>query len=102
MVSCTLGARAAPRQVRDVRRHHRAGATGAAPRSAPVLGQTLSAGVRGFSQADAVCLPAPALNIAVDLNPINLVVVALLTGLGSALFSTFSLIIACIYPRIKA
>ncbi len=36
------------------------------------------------------------LGIAVDLNPINLVAVALMIALGSGLFSTFSLIIACI------
>ncbi|MGO9005911.1 MAG: ABC transporter permease [Beijerinckiaceae bacterium] len=67
-----------------------------APRSALVLGKAVSSGVRGLSQAIVVYLLALVLGIAVDLNPINLVAVALMIALGSGLFSTFSLIIACI------
>jgi ABC-2 type transport system permease protein len=67
-----------------------------APRSALVLGKAVSSAVRGLSQAVVVYLLALALHIGIDLNPINLLAVALLIALGSALFSTFSLIIACI------
>jgi ABC-2 type transport system permease protein len=67
-----------------------------APRSALVLGKALSSAVRGLSQAVVVYLLAVALGIAVDLNPLDLLGVALLIALGSALFSTFSLIIACL------
>ncbi|MGD0634482.1 MAG: ABC transporter permease [Beijerinckiaceae bacterium] len=67
-----------------------------APRSALVLGKAASAGIRGLSQAVVVYLLAIALGIAVDLNPLHLIAVAGLIAIGSALFSTFSLIIACI------
>lgn len=67
-----------------------------APRSALVLGKAASAAVRGLSQAVVVYLLALALGIAVDLHPLHLLGVAGLIALGSALFSTFSLIIACI------
>ncbi len=67
-----------------------------APRSALVLGKAISAGARGLSQAIVVYLLAYALGIAIDLNPLNLLAVAALITLGSALFSTFSLIMACI------
>ncbi|HKM65361.1 MAG TPA: ABC transporter permease [Acidisphaera sp.] len=67
-----------------------------APRSAIVLGKAVSSGVRGLSQAVVVYLLAGALGIAIDLNPLNLLGVIGLIALGSGLFSTFSLIIACI------
>ena len=67
-----------------------------APRSALVLGKAVSSAVRGLSQAIVVYLLALMLGIAIDFNPIHLVAVAVLIALGSALFSTFSLIIACI------
>ena len=52
--------------------------------------------MRGLSQAIVVYLLALALGIAIDLNPAHLLAVAALIALGSGLFSTFSLIIACI------
>jgi ABC-2 type transport system permease protein len=67
-----------------------------APRSALVLGKAVSSAVRGLSQAIVVYLLALALGIAIDLNPAHLLAVAALIALGSGLFSTFSLIIACI------
>ncbi|MBI1218826.1 MAG: multidrug ABC transporter permease [Rhodobacteraceae bacterium] len=67
-----------------------------APRSALVLGKGLSSAVRGLTQAVVVYLLALVLGIGIDLNPLNLLGVAGLIALGSALFSTFSLIIACI------
>lgn len=67
-----------------------------APRSALVLGKAVSSAARGLSQAIVVYVLALLLGIEVDLNPASLVSVAALIALGSGLFSTFSLIIACI------
>lgn len=67
-----------------------------APRSALVLGKAASSAARGLSQATVVYLLALALGIGVNLHPANLLAVGALIALGSGLFSTFSLIIACI------
>ena len=67
-----------------------------APRSALVLGKALSAGVRALSQALIVYLLALVLGVGVNLDPLNILGVAVAIILGSALFSTLSLIIACI------
>lgn len=67
-----------------------------APRSALVLGKAMSAGVRALSQALIVYLLALLLGVGIDLNPLNIIGVATAILLGSALFSTLSLIIACI------
>jgi ABC-2 type transport system permease protein len=67
-----------------------------APRSALVIGKAISSAVRGLSQAAMVYLLALVLGIAVDLNPIHLLAAVGTIALGSGLFSTFSLIIACI------
>jgi ABC-2 type transport system permease protein len=67
-----------------------------APRSALVLGKALSAGVRALSQALIVYMLALLLGVGIDLSPLNMLGVALIIILGSALFSTLSLIIACI------
>jgi ABC-2 type transport system permease protein len=67
-----------------------------APRSALVLGKAVSSAIRGLSQAVVVYLLALGLGIAVDLNPLHLAAVAGVIALGSGLFSTFSLIIACV------
>lgn len=67
-----------------------------APRSALVLGKALSAGVRALSQALIVYALAFAIGVGIDLNPLKIVGVAAAIVLGSALFSTLSLIIACI------
>ena len=67
-----------------------------APRSALVLGKALSAGVRALSQGLIVYALALLLGVGIDLNPLNILGVAAAIMLGSALFSTLSLIIACI------
>ncbi|CAM5766545.1 Daunorubicin/doxorubicin resistance ABC transporter permease protein DrrB [Labrys miyagiensis] len=67
-----------------------------APRTALVLGKAISAGMRGLSQAVVVYLLSFALGIALNLHPLALIAVAAMITLGSALFSTFSLIMACI------
>jgi ABC-2 type transport system permease protein len=67
-----------------------------APRSALVLGKALSAGVRALSQALIVYVLAILLGVGIDLHPLNILGVAAAIMLGSALFSTLSLIIACI------
>ena len=67
-----------------------------APRSAIVLGKAVSSGVRGLMQAIIVYALALAMGLGVDLHPLNIAGVALFIVLGSALFSTLSLIIACV------
>ena len=67
-----------------------------APRSALVLGKALSAGVRALSQALIVYVLALLLGVGIDLHPFSILGVAVAIVLGSALFSTLSLIIACI------
>ena len=67
-----------------------------APRSALVLGKAASAGVRGLSQSVVVYGLAILLGVAVDLNPLHLLGTVLLIVLGAGLFSTLSLIIACL------
>jgi ABC-2 type transport system permease protein len=66
------------------------------PRAALVLGKALSAGVRGLSQAVIVYVLALCLGVAMDWRPLPLVGVLLAVLLGAALFSTLSLIIACL------
>jgi len=66
------------------------------PRSALVLGKALSAGERGLAQAVIVYALALALGVHLSWNIISLLAVVVVIILGSALFSTFSLIIACL------
>ena len=67
-----------------------------APRSALVLGKAISAGVRALSQAVIVYILALLLGVGINLDPLAILGAAAIIGLGSALFSTLSLIIACI------
>ena len=67
-----------------------------APRSALVLGKALAAGLRGVVQAVIVFVIAFALGIELRWEAIPIIDVLLAVMLGSAIFSTFSLIIACI------
>ena len=67
-----------------------------APRSALVLGKALSAGVRALSQALIVYILALVLGVGLSLAPLGILGVAAVIVLGSALFSTLSLIIACL------
>jgi ABC-2 type transport system permease protein len=67
-----------------------------AHRSALVLGKALSAGLRGLVQAVIVYLTAYLLHIGLRWNIASIVQVLLGVVLGACIFSTFSLIIACI------
>lgn len=67
-----------------------------APRVTLVLGKALSAGVRAMAQAVIVYLLALVLGVGMNWNPLALLGVALIVVLGAALFSTFSLVIACL------
>jgi ABC-2 type transport system permease protein len=64
------------------------------PRQALVLGKALSAGVRALSQLVIVYILALIVGVGINWNPLNLVLVTIAVILASALFSTFSLIIA--------
>ncbi len=66
------------------------------PRGALVLGKSISAGIRGLSQAVIIYVLALVLGVRVNWNPLALIGVLVSVMLGAALFSTFSLIIACI------
>ena len=67
-----------------------------APRTALVLGKAFAAGLRGLVQAVVVYLVALALHIAIRWDLRAMLVVALAVFLGSCIFSTFSLLIACV------
>ena len=67
-----------------------------APRSTIVLGKALAAGVRGVIQGIIVYGIATVAGAHVSINPLHILGVLALIALGSALFSTLSLIIACI------
>ena len=66
------------------------------PRTALVLGKALSAGIRGLSQAVIIYLLALLLGVRLDLRPSALLGVVLTVFLAGGVFSTFSLIIACL------
>jgi ABC-2 type transport system permease protein len=66
------------------------------PREAIVVGKGLSAGVRGLSQAVIVYALAVALGVRINWSPAALLGVVAVVTLGAAVFSTFSLIIACL------
>lgn len=67
-----------------------------AARPALVLGKALSASVRGFSQAVIIYVLALLLGIGVNLSPLHILGAILFVALGAILFSTFSLIMACL------
>jgi ABC-2 type transport system permease protein len=67
-----------------------------ASRTALVLGKALSAGVRALSQAVIVYLLALAMGIRMSFQPLHMLGVLGFIVLGAALFSTLSLIIACL------
>jgi len=66
------------------------------PRSALVLGKALSAGIRSFLQVVIIYTLAVLLGVKMNWNPLALLGVLTVVVLGAALFSTFSLIIACL------
>lgn len=67
-----------------------------APRSALVLGKAAAAGVRGLVQAVVVYAIAAGLEVHICWEPVPMLVVMGSVFLGSCIFSTFSLLIACI------
>lgn len=67
-----------------------------APRSALVFGKAVSAGFRGVIQAVVIYGTVLALRVTVRWNPLAIAGVVFAVMLGSAIFSTFSLIIACL------
>lgn len=67
-----------------------------APRSALVLGKALASSVRGLTQALVIYVCSILMGVRLDLAPGHIALVIALIVLASALFSTFSLIIACI------
>jgi ABC-2 type transport system permease protein len=66
------------------------------PRSSIVLGKALSAGIRAVSQAIIIYLLSLMLHVSLSWDPINLIGILFIVMISAALFSTFSLIIACI------
>lgn len=66
------------------------------PRSALVLGKALSAGVRGLSQALIIYLLAVLLGVHLRWGILEIFGVLVLVILGAAVFSTLSLVIACL------
>jgi len=66
------------------------------PRAALVLGKALSAGVRGLSQAAIIYIISLLLGVQMNWHIPALAVMLAVVILGSGLFATFSLIVACI------
>lgn len=64
------------------------------PRSALVLGKAVSSAERGLVQAFIVYLLSLVVGVQINWNPVSIFGLVLIVILGSALFSTFSLIIA--------
>jgi len=67
-----------------------------ASRTSLVVGKALAAGVRGLIQGALVVVIALAMNVRFRTDPAGMAGVAAAVFLGSALFATFSLVIACI------
>ena len=65
-------------------------------RGALVMGKAISAGLRGLSQAVIIYLLALLLGIRLQISVPSLLGVVAVVMLGSALFATFSLIVACL------
>lgn len=67
-----------------------------AHRSSLVVGKAVSAGFRGVVQTAIIYVIALAMRVPINWNPLRIGGVILAVALGSAVFSTFSLVIACI------
>jgi ABC-2 type transport system permease protein len=67
-----------------------------APRSALVIGKALASSVRGISQSIVIYVCAAMMGVGLSFQPQRILLVLLFVVMASALFSTFSLIIACI------
>ncbi len=66
------------------------------PRAALVLGKALSAGVRALSQVVIIYVLALLLSVKINWNPVAMAGVLAVVIFGAALFSTLSLVIACV------
>lgn len=66
------------------------------PRVAIVVGKAIAAGIRSLSQAILVYILAYLLAVQIDWHPFSLITVIAVVFLGAALFSTLSLIVACL------
>jgi ABC-2 type transport system permease protein len=66
------------------------------PRAALVLGKAIAAGIRSLTQAVFIYILAILLHVQINWHPLALLGVLIAVFLGAAVFSTFSLIIACI------
>ncbi|MBZ5707175.1 MAG: ABC transporter permease [Acidobacteriia bacterium] len=67
-----------------------------ANRLALVLGKSVSAGIRAVPQAGAIYLLALLMGVHLWFNPVAMAATLVFIGLGAALFSTMSLIVACL------
>jgi ABC-2 type transport system permease protein len=67
-----------------------------ASRTSLVVGKAMAAGVRGLIQGALVIVIAMVMNVRFRTDPASVLGVAAAVFLGSALFATFSLVIACI------
>ena len=67
-----------------------------AAHSALVLGKALAGGARALVQALIVYIASLAIGVHIRLDPVSVVAVAAVVVLGSSLFATFSLVIACL------
>jgi ABC-2 type transport system permease protein len=67
-----------------------------ANRGSLVLGKAVAGGIRALVQAVIVYIASALIGVHLQLDPVSIVQVALVVVLGSALFATFSLVIACI------
>lgn len=67
-----------------------------APRSALVLGKALSAGIRSLAQGFIIYMLTMFMHVQLNWSPFALIGVATSIVLGAAMFSTFSLMVACI------
>lgn len=67
-----------------------------ASRSSLVLGKALAGGARALVQAVIVYVAAVAIGVGIRVEPLAILGVVVVVVLGSALFATFSLVIACL------
>ncbi len=67
-----------------------------APRSALVIGKALASSVRGLAQSLVIYVCAALLGVGLSFDPARILGVVAFVVLASALFSTFSLVIACV------
>lgn len=65
-------------------------------RESVIFGKALSAGIRGISQALIIYILSLIIGVKVNLNPLAMLGIVVTIVIGSALFSTFSMMIACL------